>query len=351
MNEQGRNPGRTGQGPDETLRQALHGAAEGFDYDALVSGTHRRATRIRRHRAVLTGAAAAVLVPALVGGALLGPGLLPDDPISVGPAASSQDPSTTEPTATEDAVATATDDAVATATEDAAATATEDAAATSAPDPSPPSDPPWQDEQPPSAPSPTGGEGGQVDSGNAWEIPDPRPTGVDALDDLGTPRMDISYRRLAPAMGAMVCNGPAEESGLTPVGGRNWSFDAQEPGDRRGVEITVTAWEDGAEAMQGLRADTLYCSWDDVDRPESVQAEATWPGREDDPDRFLNAPFEGNGSLSDHSVSVAAVRTGDYLVAVTVRDPEPGVAAEAAIEIADKTAENLAALDPEHGQD
>jgi hypothetical protein len=152
-------------------------------------------------------------------------------------------------------------------------------------------------------------------------------------------------------MGAMVCNGPAEESGLTPVGGRNWSFDAQEPGDRRGVEITVTAWEDGAEAMQGLRADTLYCSWDDVDRPESVQAEATWPGREDDPDRFLNAPFEGNGSLSDHSMSVAAVRTGDYLVAVTVRDPEPDVAAEAAIEIADKTAENLAALDPEHGQD
>lgn len=335
MNEQSRNPSGTGQGPDETLRQALHGAAEGFDYDALVSGTHRRATRIRRRRAVLTGAAAAVLVPALVGGALLAPGLLPDDPISVGPATSSQDPSTTEPTATEDAVATATDDA----------------AATSAPDPSPPSDPPWQDEQPPSAPSPTAGEGGQVDSGNAWEIPDPRPTGVDALDDLGTPRMDMSYRRLAPAMGAMVCNGPAEESGLTPVGGRNWSFDAQEPGDRRGVEITVTAWEDGAEAMQGLRADTLYCSWDDVGRPESVQAEVTWPGREDDPDRYLNAPFEGNGSLSDHSVSVAAVRTGDYLVAVTVRDPEPDVAAEAAIEIADKTAENLAALDPEHGQD
>ena len=343
MNEQGRNPGRTGQGPDETLRQALHGAAEGFDYDALVSGTHRRATRIRRHRAVLTGAAAAVLVPAVVGGALLGPGLLPDDPISVGPAASSQDPSTTDPTATEDAVATATDDAV--------ATATEDAAATSAPDPSPPSDPPWQDEQPPSAPSPTGGEGGQVDSGNAWEIPDPRPTGVDALDDLGTPRMDMSYRRLAPAMGAMVCNGPAEESGLTPVGGRNWSFDAQEPGDRRGVEITVTAWDDGAEAMQGLREDTLSCSWDDIDRPESVQAETTWPGREDDPDHYLNEPYPGNGSLSDHSVSVAAVRTGNYLVAVTVRDPDPGVASEAATEIAEKTAENLAALDPEHGQE
>lgn len=325
MNEKGRTPRKS---LDDTLREALHAAPDGFDYEALVAGTHERAGRIRRRRAVGTLAAAAVLVPGLVGGGVLVNSMIEDQavqPLPAGPSEGGSDQATEGDSGTSDEAVT---------TDDRAATTQQ------------PTTPPWQDGELPEAPAAEG----DTASDNAWEIPDPRPTGVEFLDQFGEPQQYLEGPNLAPAMGAMACNLDDREDWTRPVAGANWGFFLEE-GDNASLDLVVTGWDDGAGAMEGVRADELFCAWDAGDDGESVQAEIDWPGHEGDEDRYLNETYPAYGYMSDYSVSVAVVRAGDYLVAVRAQDLDPEVAQDASTEIAEKAAENLAALDPEHGRD
>ena len=297
---------------EDAIAKAVRGAlsAEQFDYPALVAGVHQRAGRIRRRRAIVSGAAAAVLAPALIGGAaLVLPDLLPGDTATVAPAASGDAASSTS---------AAPDDAAATST---------------------PHQPPWQD---PAPPQPEGGwEAENPDYPNAWVIPDARPTGVDFLDSLAAPMRASNYPRTVPVSGLMTCD-PERPDGIEPEAGQSFSFfDGTQPG--RTVELQITGWADSDAALAGLVNDsTTLCTWDPVDR----QA-LTWEGHEGDRNRVLYAVGEGQAAVS----SAAIVRQGDYLVAVTVSDG-PGVATtDVAAEIADKTAANLEALDPLRGRD
>lgn len=289
---------------EDLLRDSLQQVPDA-DYDALVAGVHRRAAAIRRRRVVTSGLAAAVLVPALtLGGVALldrAPTTPPDGPVApmIG----------TEP-----------------------GPATEAPPTTELPSPAPDDGPPWQDGE---LPLPEGGiETGTIP--NAWDIPDARPTGVELLDDLGAPQHASDYPRIAPLTGVMACNDLGNEDGLEPVAGQSWSY--WEQGPFRGVEITVTGWEDSLAAMQGLAEDSLHCAWDD-----GARAQVEWLGH---PEDYLNEPVEGTFA---GWYGIAAVRQGDYLVGVTVQHDDSTVAHLTAQEIAVKTAENLAVLDPEHG--
>ncbi|NLG22113.1 MAG: hypothetical protein GX555_11880 [Actinomycetales bacterium] len=291
----------------ESLRSVLHGAVdrEQFDYDALVAGVHQRAGRIRRRRAVATGVAVAVLGPAAAAGAaLVLPDILPGgDSTTIAPATRPDEAPTTAP---------ADDDAV---------TA----------DPTPP----WQDGAPP---LPEGGFEVNEDLPNAWEIPDPRPTGVAALDDLGMPQLAAAYPRTVPVMNLMVCD-PGRTGGAEPEAGLSFDYFTDDPDDPV-INLQVTGWEDSGAARDGLLDDDyLLCTWSP--RPGEPQP---WPGHEGDDDHLVFAP-EGSDQVA------AVVRQGDYLVAVTVQDTGAAEDIELAREIAGKTADNLEALDPVHGPD
>lgn len=287
---------------EDVLRQALRASGDGFDYDALIAGTHQRARRIARRRAVVTGVAAAVLVPGVATAAMLGPGLLTDEPgpgSVIGPATASPSP-TPAPLPT-----------------------------TSWPETT--SDLPFRTTDPPPAP---GGTETNPDVPNAWEVPDPRPSGVARLDDLGAPDSDASYPRVAPVLGLMTCTVEAGERGAPPEAARYWSF-SEVGGDQ--VDIVVTGWPDGSTAMQDLRADEMFCAWDGGPQED--------PGAGGgDPDRFVRARVPVGSGTRDATV----VRTGDYLVAVVVTT-DGGDGQDVAGEIADRTAANLAVLDPERG--
>lgn len=286
---------------EDVLRQALRASGDGFDYDALIAGTHQRARRIARRRAVVTGVAAAVLVPGVATAAMLGPGLLTDEPgpgSVIGPATASPSP-TPAPLPT-----------------------------TSWPETT--SDLPFRTTDPPPAP---GGTETNPEVPNAWEVPDPRPSGVDLLDDLGAPDSDSAYPRVAPVLGLMTCTEAAGENASPPQAARYWSF-SEVGGDQ--VDIVVTGWPDGPAAMQDLRADELFCAWDDG--PQEA------PSVGGDPDRFVRASVPFGSGTRDATV----VRTGDYLVAVVVTT-DSGDGQDVAGEIADRTAANLAVLDPERG--
>ncbi len=312
-------PTREGPHRDEDISQLLRGALGNtdFDYEALVSGAHQRAGRIRRRRAIATGAAVAVLGPALVGGAaLVLPDLLPagtQSPVVVAPAATTD---THTPSATP---------------------LTHDAVQTQSPAVQ---DPPWQESAPP---MPEGGpEPENEDLPNAWTIPDARPTGVAALEELGAPQLWMNYPRVAPVMGMMVCD-PPRVGGAEPVAGQSGDFFTD--GADLQISYTVTGWQDSLAARDGLLEDgDLLCRWDlDPGEPQP------FPGHEGDADYLVFSP-EGS------ELSAAVVRQGDYLVAVTVQDDSTGGGAEdpgaqLAAEIAAKSAENLAALDPAHGRD
>ncbi|WP_109471721.1 hypothetical protein [Ornithinimicrobium cavernae] len=335
---------------DDDLSRALRGAVGSaeFDYAALVTGAHQRAGRIRRRRAIATGAAVAVLGPALVGGAaLVLPEILPDggSGSALTPAGSSDASGQTSAAPTDTAAATQappTDEAASTVdpvpTDDAAvptdeAAPTDDAAVTTAPTAG---EAPWQESAPP---MPEGGaQPDNEDFPNAWQIPDARPTGVDALDGLGAPQLVMNYPRVAPVMGLMTCD-PGRAGGVEPLAGQHFSHYAD---DQAGliIDITVTGWEDSPAARDGLVQDAYtLCTWD-----SGVAEAQPFPGHESDEDYLVFAP-EGS------ELTAAVVRQGDYLIAVTVRDASEGAATQIAAEIAGKSADNLEALDPVHGRD
>ncbi|USQ80696.1 hypothetical protein [Ornithinimicrobium faecis] len=298
---------------DDDISAMLRGALGNtdFDYESLVGGVHRRAGRIRRRRAIATGAAVAVLGPALVGGAaLVLPDMLGDEGTVVGPAASTDVAveTTQEPTDQAEQTGEQTPDA-----------------------------PPWQDAEPP---LPEGGaEPENEDLPNAWEIPDARPTGVSVLEGFGVPQTFSNYPRTVPVMGLMTCD-PGNAGGVEPLAGQSVTY-YEEGMDGLSIDIHVTGWEDSAAALDGLvNDDYTSCVWDD--RAGEVEP---WPGHEGDEDYLL---FPG----TEPGLDAAVVRQGDYLIAVTVRDgSDTGSETEIATEIASKQADNLEALDPDHGRD
>lgn len=300
----------------ESFQAELHGAVdrEQFDYDALVAGVHQRAGRIRRRRAIRTGAAAAVLIPALAGGgALLLPDLLPGQTPVISPAT------------------TGTADDTVASTGDSAANTDEAAATTAAPQTAP-----WQDGELPALPG--GAFEVNPDVPNAWEVPDARPTGVEALDDQGSPQLALAYPRTVPVSGLMSCD-PGREGGMEPEAGQSFSYFTDE--STLTIDVEVTGWADSGAALEGLRTDTVTsCTWD------GLQGEPQpWPGNEQDQDYVVYEASDGR--------SAAIVRQGDYLVAVTV-DPNSGATGDptqVATDIAGRWADNLAALDVVHGQD
>lgn len=297
-----------------------------FDYAALVDGVHRRAGRIRRRRAMTTGAIVAVLGPALVGGsAMVVPGLLPDGvhgPTNVaGPAPVAQtapEQTLTQETASEEADPAQTD-----------ASEVETAEG--------PAEAPWQDGE---LPQPVGGFD-SADSGNQWDIPDARPTGVAYLDRFGAPQSGSDYVDVVPVMGALVGNTGLEDP-QRPLAGQNWFYFLEDDSWEGGsVDITVTGWQDSTAARDALRDDTSQAFARDGEwQPQE------WANHEGDDDYLLHT-----SSSNGLQLGFALVRQGDYLIGVTVTDREGEVNADVAAEIAAKMADNLEALDPDHGRD
>lgn len=337
-----------------------------FDYGTLVAGVHQRAGRIRRRRALVTGSVAAVVVPALGSAALVLPGVW-GDPGGAPPAAvvSSDVSGSGGPLTT-----LGTDDALQTrqspeptivdpSDPDQPAT---DQPATDQPDPEQPdpeqpgtdqpdpdqleTDPqagvvqtaPWQDGEPP---LPADGLD-RSNSGNAWEIPDARPTGVDYLEQFGAPQDGSDYARISPVDGVMACNTGAEDA--EPLAGQRWSYYHDDADSGAGsAYLHVTGWQDSHAAFQAIRDDTMtYCERD------TEWAPVAWdgPGGEGGRDALL---FEASGSGLEHGFAI--IRQGDYLIAVTVTDGSGEINADVAAETADRMAQNMAALDPAHGRD
>lgn len=311
---------------DEELRSAL-GQEPSFDYDALIDGSKQRARRIRRRRTVAQVAAAAVLVPTLVvtgyaaGQRLSVPGG-PDDQAQV--AAQTQ-----QPTAEDATTATATDDEATT--------------------PVTPGRPPYQDGVPP---APEGGM--DAGDGNRLEIPDARPSGVALLDELGAPQAGAFSPRAVPVLGFLYGNGV---SGAEAHSGVYWTyFDPAAGMATQSVDIVLTAWDDSSGPMAQLRGEaTGYgFGWtSDLGGELSVggtshsRLSLPWPGHEDDQDHLLVT--QQTTGVPGHAAG-AVIRQGDYLVGITVNGPTQEEAVASATEIAERTAANLAALDPEHGQ-
>lgn len=328
---------------DDQLREALGGPAYGetFDHDALVAGVKRRARGIRRRRAATAAVATAVLLPTLAGtGWVLGNRLMESGGRGV-------------------------DVTVATRTQTASPTPLpspqpDDEATTSGPvttspiAPTPtPTDPPWQSTEPPEPVSPDDGSGLVP---NRIELPDARPVGIEFLDAFGGPEGEFVGPRQMPLGTFMAGN---LEPGIEPHSGVQWFYyDDGNAIDQDSLELIITAWDDGAEAMELVRAGSpdLSARWigdgaEVIDPPEPQP----WPGHEDD-DHLLVGVEQALENGSTHQLGGAVVRHGDYLVGVTVRaSPGDGgvdtqdEAVAVAAEIAQKTADNLAYLDPEGG--
>lgn len=313
----------------DELRSALGQAdAADFDYDALVAGTKARAARIRRRRAVSRGVAAVVLAPTLVAaGWFVGNNLggLGEGEVGLEVAATTEDRAeqTSEPV-TEDPTTSTSDPSVTTSSpsiDEVTETVT---------------GPPWQDEAPP-APE-AGPEPLNPDWPNRLEIPDPRPTGVAFLDALGAPAQELVYPRQAPLISFATAT---EYGGVEPHSGRSWDYHDGTNFAQDTVTVQVTAWDDSASVM----TDLLDPAATDVAFTLDADGRTLpWPGGEQGGDRLLISRDVMQGYVS----AGALVRQGDYLVGVTVTTTSQEEAVAAATEIAQKTVENLAVLDPEH---
>lgn len=280
-----------------------------FDYAALVDGVHQRVGRIRRRRALTTGAIVAVFGPALLGGsALVLPDLLP------GGVQGSVTPAQTP-------VASLTETPESTPLSQAETTAQAQ-------------QPPWQESAPP---LPTDGVD-DVESGNAWSIPDARPTGVPYLEALGAPDAGGDYRLVMPVFGPL--SGNTGEEDYRPEAGQSWSYGSSDTG---AVDINVTGWADSVAVRDALRDDTSKAYVRDTSGPWERQ---TWATHEGDDDYLLYTATDGVSQFG-----FAVVRQGDYLIGVSVTDRTGERNAEIAAEIASRTADNMEALDPIHGRD
>lgn len=382
---------------DEELRTVLGGAEPDFDYAALVAGTRHRAGRIRRRRTLTQVVAAAVLVPSLVGTGFalnhrlsvdeapavsvasqtpapepeeqgMVPAAAPEqvtDPVVTGPApadqgiqtappAQAEPPQVVEEPAQEDApVDVAAPPAESDPADEPASAPAEEGAPEPdpalTPDPAPVQEPvaptapvalpPYQD---PGVVLPDAPGGPSTDgSPNLIAVPDPRPTGVAALDAFGAPWSSELFQNITPLMGITFTQEPV---GVDQHSARSWQYST---GGWESVVITLTAWDDSSQALADLTTGgtTLRSRWAGQ-LPEPM----AWRGHEGDPDYFLTSTTSAFAEAPDTwVVGVAMVRQGDYLVAVAVDGQEPATARAQAAEIAEKSAANLAVLDPLHG--
>lgn len=323
------------------------GAAD-FDYATLVDGVHQRAGRIRRRRALTTGAIVAVFGPALLGGsAMVLPGLLPGGvggtvtpaapPVAVlsGPPETAPEGDAAPRTATDQSGPADAGGGQADGAEGGHADGASPGQADGA-ERGQVQEPPWQDGAPP---LPEGGLD-SADSGNAWQIPDARPTGVSYLDQFGAPQQGSDYADTVPVSGAMMGN--TGEDGPRPVAGQSWAYYTDDSWAAGAVDIQITGWEDSAAARDGIRDNTLGSF---VDGTDSGWQPLDWAEHAGSADHLLyRATAEGL------ELGFALVRQGDYLIGVTVTDTTGEVNAASAAEIAGKTADNMQALDPVHGR-
>lgn len=292
---------------DDDLRAALDASSTDFDYDALVAGTKVRAGRLRRRQTLARAVTVAVLAPTLAGAGWMLSSTLG------------------QPNASIEQAAQPSDDAA--AATDAAAT-TEDATTTTADPPTRVDGPPYQD---PMALPPAVYEPPNPDWPNRWEVPDVRPTGVAFLDDLGAPQLAMLYPRTVPLMQFTWGDGGQPE----PHSAATYTFYTQgNEVHQDTVDISVTAWDDSAAEMAALR---------DGDVREGTVV--LWPGASDGDHLLVEKP-QGEWTFAG-----AAVRRGDYIVGVTVLASTAEEARAAATEIAEKSAANLAYLDPENTTD
>ncbi|GAA5168294.1 hypothetical protein [Ornithinimicrobium tianjinense] len=297
--------GSRGPTIDDDLRAALDGSSTDFDYDALIAGTKVRAARLRRRQTVARAVTAAVLAPTLAGAGWLLSSTLG------------------QPDASTEYAAQPTDDVSATT---GAAPTTDDVTTTTAP--ARVDGPPHQDpeELPDAVLEPV-----NPDWPNRWEMPDVRPTGVAFLDALGAPQSFALYPRTVPLMHFTT----GEDGRPEPHSAASYYFFAS--GNevyQDTVEITLTAWDDSAAPIAALRGGALSGTV------------VEWPGRTDDDHLLVEERF-GQG----WTFAGAAVRQGDYIVGVTVLAETAEEARAAATEIAEKSAANLAYLDPENATD
>lgn len=333
--------GRSGSVHDE-LRDLLGAVDEtSFDYDALVAGAKVRAGRIRRRRAIAQGVTAAVLVPTLAGA-----GWMISHNLTGGGEDRSVDIATRTSSPTEDSTseAPAKVDAV---TETEAApeeTTPEETTGTTAQEPD---EPPFQDAAQLDEPVL-----GVDDQGiaNQEELPDPRPVGFSPLDQysLGTAER---YRNITPILNVTgMDKGPGQGAAAHSVA--SWHYWDTVGG---GGELTITLglWEDSAFAMEQLTTGgvELQSSWLGPDGTTSAPTAQPWPEHEGDEDYFRTWQEQwGEDPFASHT-GVGLIRQGDYLVSVSYQSEDGPSAMEVASTIAEQTAANLLALDPERASD
>ena len=313
------------------LRAALSGAGDGFDSAALSSGARRRSEVVRR-RQVLSTAAATGMAALALAALWQGADALGTAPVQqVPPAAPAPQVPALQVPAPQVPVTQAP--------------GVQDPGPT--PEPTEQAGPPWQDHAPPTSPS----DGSLSTGTGAWDIPDPRPTGVAFLDELGPPRLYLEGTNLMPLPGWMRGNDWGNPTGRKQVAGLEWGFygegsNAIQPA----VDIAISGWDDGAAAMADFRADRLSSTHDTAGGRDLTPA--PWPGHEGESDFFAARPFAWgrDTTYAGRFDGAAVVRTGDYLVGVSVTAGSPELASGLAREIAAKTADNLAVLDPEHGE-
>lgn len=330
---------------DEQLRAAL-GSTPDFDHAALLAGTSARAGRLRRRQALTQAAVAAVLVPTLAGtGWVVGQRLSVDSSPDGSVATQTQEP-------VEDLVVV-TQDVVDGTAAPAPSTDPTDATVATTGAPRAATTPPHQDP----ALLPKVYVETNPNLLNRTDIPDPRPTDIPELTALGAPTI-WAYPRTVPLLGFVAARdaiGMDPDTGVEPHSGysADWMYPDQDPAASSAASVTlnVTRWEDAGFALEQLRTGGTELStiWLGTQRDGSLTVvrpdPLTWPGHEGTEDLLV---VQGQGT--DSPAAGALVRQGNYLVGATVYGTQGDSTADLAdfaATIAEASAANLAALDPE----
>jgi hypothetical protein len=129
--------------------------------------------------------------------------------------------------------------------------------------------------------------------------------------------LDLGNYANIPPVSGQSCDVGSNAERPMPLVGRTWSWDdaASDRMEQRTVQLSVTGWENAAEAIADIRQDSGFCTFLDTvtERPSGdLPGEGAWVGSS-----------TANGLTSGYAVA----RLGQVLVAVTVNDPEGEAAA------------------------
>ena len=188
------------------------------------------------------------------------------------------------------------------------------------------------------------------DQGNPWDIPDPRPTGLPELDDLGV-QVWTSGDSVSPVPGLRcpdLLNSsayPETEGNPSPEAAVGWSH-GDLAADDRWVGIHVTGWTDPEAALEIITA----CDWEGLGELPVAQTDTDLQaGQLGDLTPWLYGEYadEVMEPGLNGPASYALVHVGTYLIGVTVIDSGSDAdRLQLATTIAQQTAANLAFLDP-----